>query len=534
MDVRAVPSPDSRRAADILTMYRLAGKADGVQALLRWLARRTGCWVGLVDLAGGVQEASSRRYDSDVMALVADGLRVMRERGLRTFVVGESPGRSGALLAVDIPGDQFGSVQFGSVQPGSVQPGPVLSGPVLSGLVPSGLVLAVVGPDPLGTPAPADAGPLLGVSWSAKETERTRRRVEVADARGREAVLHLLMSGNLTTAHQIAGVLAPRLYDPARFHVVECGVDRRAETIRICAELTGGRAWIVRCPVYSDHVLVVASATPVPAGARPLEAALAAEIEGCVVGAGDALALRDTAVGYEQAFHALAVARGRAERWARFDAALGLPVVVGRQGRVWADHLLGPLTGYAPARGTDPDSRTLTDTVRSWLAFSSAATRYLKIHRNTLASRLRRVEALLGLDLELVGDQAKLDLALRIGALPRVTDHGPVGTAGLTPAEDAFEALLRLPAVRQWALTQLRPVHEDAPALETTLRTWLRNDTRLSTTAQALGVSVTGARKRITRLEQILRRSLLRVPNARHDLWLAVEVLDGGSPDRNF
>ncbi|MFJ5112066.1 helix-turn-helix domain-containing protein [Streptomyces sp. NPDC088551] len=248
----------------------------------------------------------------------------------------------------------------------------------------------------------------------------------------------MLMSGNLTTAHQIASVLAPRLSDPARFHVIECGVDRRAETIRICAELTGGRAWIVRCPVYSDHVLVVASATPVPADARPLEAALGAEIEGCVVGTGDTLALRDTAAGYEQAFHALAVARGRPERWARFDAALGLPVVVGRHGHAWADHLLAPLTGHVPTRGTGPDSRTLTGTVRSWLTFSSTATRHMKIHSNTLASRLRHVETLLGLDLELVGDQAKLDLALRIAALPRVTGHGPTGTAQPDPAEDAF------------------------------------------------------------------------------------------------
>ncbi|MFI9584341.1 helix-turn-helix domain-containing protein [Streptomyces sp. NPDC052236] len=510
MGVPAAPSPESRRAADILTMHRLARKGDGVQALLRWLARRTGCWVGLVDPHGGVQAASPLEYDSDVMTLVADALRVMRERGLRTFVAGESLGLSGALLAVDIPGDQ-------------------------SGPVPSGQVLAVVGPDPLRTAAPADAVPLLGVCWWAKETEQTRRRVEIADARGREAVLHLLMSGNLTTAHQIADVLGPRLHDPARFHVIECGVDRRAETIRICAELTGGRAWIVRCPIYSDHVLVVASATSVPADARPLEAALAAEIEGCVVGTGEALALRDTAVGYEQAFHALAVARGRPERWARFDAALGLPVVVARQGRAWADHLLAPLTGYVPARGADPDSRTLTDTVRSWLVFTSAATRHMKIHRNTLASRLRRVEVLLGLDLSLMGDQAKLDLALRIGALPRVMDHGPAGVVvAATPAEDAFEALLRLPAVREWALTQLRPVHEEAPALETTLRTWLRNDTRLSATAQALGVSVTGARKRLMRLEQVMCRSLLRVPNARHDLWLAVKVLEGGKPDRNF
>ncbi|MFE2499312.1 helix-turn-helix domain-containing protein [Streptomyces scopuliridis] len=504
------PSPDSGRAADILTMHRLARGVDGVQALVRWLARRTGCWVGLVDPAGDVQAASPRGYDSDMTTLVADGLRVMRERGLRTFVAGESPGRSGVLLAVDIPGDQ-------------------------SGPVPSGLVLAVVGSDPLGTAAPGDAVPLLGVCWWAKETERVRRRVEIADARGREAVLHLLMSGNLTTAHQIANVLAPRLYDPARFHVVECGVDRRAETIRICAELTGGRAWIVRCPVYSNHVLVVASATPVPADTRPLEAALTAEIEGCAVGTGDALALRDTAAGYEQAFHALAVARGRPERWARFDAALGLPVVAGRHGHAWADHLLAPLTGHVPARAADPDSRTLTDTVRSWLAFSSAATRYMKIHRNTLASRLRHIEALLGLNLELVGDQAKLDLALRITALPRVPDHEP-GTAGpalAAPAEDDFDALLRLPAVREWARTQLRPVHEDAPTLETTLRTWLRNDTRLSTTAQALGVSVTGARKRLIRLEQVLHRSLLRAPNARHDLWMAIETLDRGRPGRN-
>ncbi|MFE4369746.1 helix-turn-helix domain-containing protein [Streptomyces sp. NPDC056835] len=508
MGPQAAPSTDSRRAADVLTMHRLAHRVDGVQALVRWLARRTGCWVGLMDSAGGVQTASPRGRGSDVMLLVADALRVMRERGLRTFVTDESPGRSVALLTIDIPGDQ-------------------------SGPVPCGLVLAVVGSDPLGTAAPGAAGPLLGICWWARETERTRRRVEIADARGREAVLHLLMSGNLTTAHQIASVLAPRLHDPARFHVIECGVDRRAETIRICTELTGGRAWIVRCPVYSDHVLVVASATPDPADARRLEAALTAEIEGCVVGTGDALALRDTATGYEQAFHALAAARGRPERWARFDATLGLPVVMGHHGHAWADRLLAPLTGHIPARAADPDSRTLTDTVRSWLAFSSTATRHLKIHRNTLASRLRHIETLLGLDLELVGDQAKLDLALRIAALPHVTDHGPTGTAQPAPAEDAIEAPLRLPAVREWALTQLRPVHEDAPALETTLRTWLRNDTRLSTTARALGVSVTGVRKRLIRLEQVLHRSLLRAPNARHDLWLAIEILDRGKPDRN-
>ncbi|MGW7687085.1 helix-turn-helix domain-containing protein [Kribbella sp. NPDC054772] len=486
-----------RRAADILTMHRLAHKPDGARAIVGWLARRTSCWVGLVDPAGRVRIASARGSDSEVTMLVADGLRVMRERRLRTVVTGESAGRWGVLLSVDVPGDE------------------------------SGVVLALVGVDPLGTSAAADAAPLIGVCWWVSETERTRRRLESADARGREAVLHLLMSGNLTTAHQIADLLAPSLSDPARFHVVECGAERRTEAIRICAEHTGGQAWIVRCPVYSDHVLVVASADP--ADARSLETALTSELDDCVVGTGDALALRKMASGYEQAFHALAVARGRPERWARFDGTLGLPVMLGPPGHAWADRLLAPLTKHTPARTADPDSHTLTATVRSWLIFSSAASRHLKIHRNTLAARLRRVEALLGLDLESLGDQAKLDLALRIVALPHLADHEPV-TAG--PALDAeFHALLRLPAVREWALTQWRPVHEEAPAMESTLRAWLRHDTRLSTTASALGVSVTGTRKRLTRLEAVLGRSLLRVPNARHDLWLAGEVLDRGEPE---
>jgi PucR C-terminal helix-turn-helix domain len=55
---------------------------------------------------------------------------------------------------------------------------------------------------------------------------------------------------------------------------------------------------------------------------------------------------------------------------------------------------------------------------------------------------------------------------------------------------------------------------------------WPANDSRLSGTADALGISVPGARKRLCRLEQILQRSLLQSPSARHDLWLAVHAAD--------
>ncbi|MEV4503871.1 hypothetical protein [Streptomyces klenkii] len=45
----------------------------------------------------------------------------------------------------------------------------------------------------------------------AEHSERHRRRLELAAARSREAVLHLLMNGHLAAAHQVAGALRPPL-----------------------------------------------------------------------------------------------------------------------------------------------------------------------------------------------------------------------------------------------------------------------------------------------------------------------------------
>ncbi|CAO0833484.1 hypothetical protein SMICM17S_01257 [Streptomyces microflavus] len=47
------------------------------------------------------------------------------------------------------------------------------------------------------------------------------------------------------------------------------------------------------------------------------------------------------------------------------------------------------------------------------------------------------------------------------------------------------------------------------PAAEETLRAWLGCEGRLGPTAAELGISVPGARKRLTRLETVLQRSLL-------------------------
>ncbi|WP_435797469.1 helix-turn-helix domain-containing protein, partial [Streptomyces microflavus] len=83
----------------------------------------------------------------------------------------------------------------------------------------------------------------------------------------------------------------------------------------------------------------------------------------------------------------------------------------------------------------------------------------------------------------------------------------------------------RRPAVQEWASRQLAPMTGPAGlAAEETLRAWLGCEGRLGPTAAELGISVPGARKRLTRLETVLRRSLLRPPSARYDLWLALRA----------
>lgn len=89
-------------------------------------------------------------------------------------------------------------------------------------------------------------------------------------------------------------------------------------------------------------------------------------------------------------------------------------------------------------------------------------------------------------------------------------------------------SILRRPGVQEWAAQQLRPLQgaTAGAAAEKTLRTWLRCEAQLGPAAAEMGISVPGARKRLTRLEAVLQRSLLRAPSARCDLWLAFRAVD--------
>ncbi|PVC97568.1 helix-turn-helix domain-containing protein [Streptomyces sp. CS014] len=506
-------------------MHRLA-RTGGTAELLRWLAWRAEGWAGIVGPDGTVLHAAARTAGAmvpDVAGLVAESANALAERGVQAYSV--DTGEHTALL---FPLSAFPQGVGGPAVP----------------------VLAVVTPRPVAAGLAtllADVVLPLSLCLQAETLERKRRRVDLAESRGREAVLHLLMTGQLSIAQQVAGALRPRLPDPVRVCVVECSGDDRDEVARVCVDADGGRSWIVRCPVYARHLILVMPAegaedagekAPEP-GAAPTDETVAARVGDCVVGVSEPVPLADTATGYRQAFHALAVARELPTRHARFGVSPDPALVVGPAGRRWADELLNPLLTHVPRRAQDPGSQELLATATSWLAFSSHATDHLKVHRNTLAARLRLIGELLGLDLHRLADQAALDLALRVRATPApaCTPEVPSSAppfpyaSGTSQAAGGLDAILCRPAVRDWADQQLAPVLGDQQlssvlGAEETLRTWLRCEGRLGPAAAELGISVPGARKRLTRLETVLQRSLLRPPSARYDLWLALRSRD--------
>ena len=295
--------------------------------------------------------------------------------------------------------------------------------------------------------------------------------------------------------------------------------DGRDRLVADCERASGGRAWIVRCPIYLGHVIVLAPVADETDEVGDALRTYAGEVNGVDVGGSAAVALRELASGYAQAFHALAVARGSVEHYARFASKGDIAALLRPRGQEWARSMLEPLSGYQPQRAQDPDAVELTATLRSWLDFYGGAARQLKIHRNTLTARLRHIDQLLGQPLDDLETQSRLHLALRIL-------DGPGGTGG--PA--ALETLLDDPEVRRWAGMQVTPLlRRDPERFMNTLRVWLDNDARLDATASTLGISVPGTRKRLTRIEEILGRSLLSGPSARYEMWLAIRVHDASS-----
>nr|WP_109280278.1 helix-turn-helix domain-containing protein [Streptomyces orinoci] len=468
-----------------------AARQGGTASLLRWLAARSGATVLLVNRSGAAASAPSPPLGEAGRTLVRRGVREITARGLKSLAIDQED-----LACVILPLD--GSPDLAALLLAAVLPRPV----------PPELPLLL-----------ADATSGLSLCRRAEDLRRRQRRLRIADARTREAVLHLLMNGHTAAARQVAGALRPQLPDVARVYVVEGPAAVRSAVAQAIAEVAEG-AWIVPCPVYLDHLMVLAPAAPGtdtdPAPAWKWPPSMA---DTCWIGVSEAVPLRDTATGYAQAFHALATARHRAQRQASFAGHPDLALTIGPPAAAWAGTFLAPLHAHRSRRAQDPDSADLLATAASWLHFSTRATAHLKIHRNTLMSRMALVSGLLGLDLDQLADQAALALALHAGTADIPRGDGPAPT---------LDELLTLPGVLAWAERQFRPLRTPGvpDCVEQTLTLWLRLNGRIGPTAQALSLSASAVRKRLTRAEALLERSLLRPPSAVHDQWLAQRALE--------
>jgi hypothetical protein len=485
-DTRAVTQAGDG-TGDLRAMHRAVMKPDGARSLLGWLAARLGGSAVLLDRAGQPVLAAPGGPGEAVLRGAAEA--VMRVVGGRC-----------AAAAVDTP-----ALRARVVRLGAAAGGPALLVTAAAPLSPEELTLV------------GDAAGLLHLWWQADLAGQRMRALGQAWPHIREAVLHLLMAGHVSGARRVATAVRPALADVVRVYITDGPAQARDQIAGLCEAACHGRAWVIPCPVYTRHVIVLA---PVPPGEdldTGLETALRTSTGAVAVGAGEPVPLAGTATGYEQAFHALAVARRDPARFARFSARTELAALLGPGARQWAREELAALLAYVPARPHDPDSGELLVTLRSWLDFGGGSARQLKLHRNTLTARIRHIQAVLGRDLGRLPAQAQTHLALRLLGPPA----GPQDSL----AVQCLDTLLAAPAARQWADAVLGPLSESpGPPLLVTVQAWLAADARPEAAAASLGVSARCVHRRLVRAEQRLGRSLLAGPSARYDLQLALRI----------
>src|ERR1700722_603016 len=385
-------------------MQRAVLKSDGAAELLRWMAQRLDANVALIDYAGNAEQAFPD-LPSEVLCSVAEDINRLRTGECSAVSIGGPPWW-GRMVRV---GSHWGARTL--------------------------LVIASKPCAPDDSALIAHAAGLLELRCSADDHEKAVNQI-------REAVLHLLMAGQITPANQVAGSIKPVLADKIRVYVVEGTFAARKAVTDICQTAYDGNAWIIQCPVYRRNTIILSPAGPQWDSAGSLSQFAGADRVDVSIGESDEVPLRDTAIGYEQAYHALAVARHRPGRRARFTEADDLANVLGRGAQRWARAVLSPLLSYEPSRRQDPGSAELLATLRSWLDFRGMAWRQLNIHRNTLIDRIRHLETILGRDLSQLPVQAELQLALRL--LSRVGNE----LAGAAPE---LGELLAEPAVLKWA-----------------------------------------------------------------------------------
>ncbi|MEW2313745.1 helix-turn-helix domain-containing protein [Streptomyces bauhiniae] len=451
--------------------------------VIAWLARTVHASAGLEDAEGRLLAGDRLPADADVRADIATG-RI-------SAAALEDGGRHVHLVGIRHPG------------PGRA----------------AGAVLTVARPEPFDRRAAEivhrTAG-VLGLLLREGELARSARRLRRASADLRLAILQLLMVEDVVSARRVAAGLWPGLLeqDTARVYVVEGSPAGRDALAEECADVTEGRALVVRCPAVDGHVIVV---SPASAPGERLRT-LVADRPDTYLGGSLHQRLARTATAYGQAVSALAVARfspGRSAVYAERTHPERLldPAAL----RTWSARTLRPLDTLPHHTRAE-----LLATTRLGLDFTAvSAAKVLGVSRNTVRARMDRLQTLLDTDLTDLTTRTAVRLALLTEAA-----HGPYAPGTAPHTGPRFTDLLDSAALRDWARDLLGRLDGDGRDLRATLSAWIAAGANAERAAKERGVHAQTVREHVRAAEPVLERQLLAGGSDLYEVVLA-HLADG-------
>ncbi|MGW5677263.1 helix-turn-helix domain-containing protein [Streptomyces sp. NPDC003860] len=464
--------------------------------LVEWLGAQLGAAVALVDRAGAVEVAGAafpRR--------VLPALRPLLER--------LADGALDAAATDAVTG--AGPVQVRLEALGERTPRPVL---------------VVAAPDALSRDAAllaSHTGGLMMLLRSAGRAAAASREYHRKAGQLRLAVFMALMAGDPVLARRMTAGAVPDLLDAGslRVELLRCGAEDRDRIARELQDASGyhGPALMVRCPVYDDHLicLIAEDAPESPDGPRAALRRLVSEHGHYRLGVSDPHPLDETADAYEQARHALAVARGAPDRVAGSGGGVSLGrVLPAGPAAAWAREVLRPLN-------TAP--KLTHEITRLSLTFPrSGVARLLGVSRNSVAAHLDRAGQALGLDLADVRSRAALALALSVPDAPWYESGARTPVPRPAPV---LEDLLCTPPAVSWARTFLAPLPDGPRDLRGTLSAWIEANTDARRASHSLGVGRNTVGDRLRTAGRLLHRDLLGTHSGVYDLVHALTVENG-------
>lgn len=468
----------------LLGQARVTSDAPHAGRIVRWLASETSSRVVLVGRDGALTAVAPQR-SADKLTAVADKITQIAGGTLQS-------------AALEHDGHQTRLVAVGSSQPRAV------------------LVVAREAPFDRGlTQIINRAADLISLHLAVEDADTDLHNHQATANALRIAILQLLMTGEVFKAQRTAASLYPGLLDQdtARVYILESRPSERNQLDEECRRTLGSRALVVQCPVYDEHLIIVApQPCPTEPGTDEVGAALCRLVavqRHRYLGVSSTKPLAETDQSYRHALRALANARLDSSRTALYNEQGRLPELLNQLHPGWASAVLQPLLAQ---RAADRDvliqalNLTLQSSVRATAELTGA-------HRNTVANRVRSAASILGVDLDSIRDRALTAVALE--AL--IADECGGETLDVGPAD--LREYLAGSDLRAWRDEFLHPLSGE---LACTLKEWVLANGDTARTAEALGIHTQTARKRLRQATKHLQRDLLNQSADAYDVVLAI------------